>query len=142
MRTDFLGVFMDFAITLPAKSIKTKRIMKRNLLTMAALMMISGNVIAKDVISLKEISSPIGKPRPNATKTPEVSYEDGTIELRSDSAIECATISIKDIYNNVIHETVENIGNAPKQISLPDDVDEEKATIEIITDEKAFKGEF
>ena len=109
---------------------------------MAALMMISGNVIAKDFIPLENINTADGKPRPIVTKTPEVSYEDGTIELRSDSAIECATISIKDIYNNVIHETVENIGNAPKQISLPDDVDEEKATIEIITDEKTFKGKF
>lgn len=116
--------------------------MKANLLTMAAFMIICGSIMAKDVIPLEELIENNGKGKPNITNNPEVSYEDGTIELRCDSTIENATVSIKDEYDNTIYMTMGNIGSTPQQINIPEDVDYEKVSIEIITDNKAFKGEF
>lgn len=116
--------------------------MKANLLTMAAFMIICGSIMAKDVIPLEELIENNGKGKPNITNNPEVSYEDGTIEIRCDSTIENATVSIKDKYDNTIYMTMGNIGNTPQQINIPEDVDNEKVSIEIITDDKAFKGEF
>ncbi len=116
--------------------------MKANLLTMAAFMIICGSIMAKDVIPLEELIENNGKGKPNITNNPEVSYEDGTIEIRCDSTIENATVSIKDEYDNTIYMTMGNIGNTPQQINIPEDVDNEKVSIEIITDDKAFKGEF
>lgn len=116
--------------------------MKANLLTMAAFMIICGSIMAKDVIPLEELIENNGKGKPNITNNPEVSYEDGTIEIRCDSTIENATVSIKDEYDNTIYMTMGNIGSTPQQINIPEDVNDEKVSIEIITDNKAFKGEF
>ncbi len=116
--------------------------MKANILIMTAFMIICGSIMAKDVITLNVIPVIGGKSNPNVTKTPEITYEDGTIELRCDSTIENATVSIKDKYDNTIYMTMGNIGNTPQQINIPEDVDNEKVSIEIITDDKAFKGEF
>lgn len=80
--------------------------------------------------------------RPTCIPIPNLEYEQSTLKIKCKDIESLAFVVIKDITGKVIFTENIRISSEASVITLPDDVDINKCTIEITYDNENVKGDF